>query len=1034
MTCIPPSTYRSSGLIVKSITRLAFHFRSRLSACGGLRDAGQCTARTASAQESEWHKRCNQVCSKGGLVGWRVDSGASGAAWVCDLLNGSLVLILIVLGLLVPASAQTAVFNCSSFASTGSCGVGSGQSFAPNGVLSVSSPNITFIPTGQVHRVASLWWNAPVNIQQFSSTFTFVPNGQNFAFVVQNDVGTSGNGTAFDAGAGCESGFYQAFGAGPLPNNLLALELDSYSPLTLTGAFTYSSAQIYQANQSPCLPNDDGPGYTPTVKLSTYPVDLTTGSQDTTTGDTYSVTVSYDGSTLTVNMYDVTKGGSCPGAACFTQAWSTNIPSLVGSNTAYVGFTAATGLVSLFPLYLDSFSYTEGPTTQATGPVFAPGGGTYPGAQSVALSSASSGAVICYNTTGSPATDGSTSCSAGLLYTGPITVSSSETLYAVAGGTGYNDSSVGSATYVIQAAVATPTLSPGGGTYSTAQAVTISDATAGATIYYTTDGTAPTTSSIKYASPIAVSSTEKLEAIAVATGDINSSVVSAAYTITPLPTVAMPTFSPSAGTYSSAQSVSLADSTSGAAIYYTTDGSTPTTFSNAYTGPITVSSTEKLQAIAIAPGDTNSAIASALFTIDIAVPATATPTFSLPGGTYSSAQSVTIFDATSDAVIYYTTNGTTPTTASAEYAGPITVSSTESLEAIAVAPGDTNSAVAFTSFTINLPLPLAPMPTFSPTAGAYTAAQSVTILDDSSSAVIYYTTDGTMPTTSSSRYSGAITVGSTETLEAVAIVAGDNNSAVASAVYTITTSLPLIAPPTFSPGPGNYNSAQTVTVVDAAPDAAVYYTTDGTTPTPSSTKYSGPIVVSSTETLEAIAVSTSESAVASAAYTLTLPQPNFMVGTSPSSIAIVPGRQGTVTLTVTPLNGFAAPVILACAGLPAGATCSFEEATVTPAGSAASTLLTISTSAPSSALRPGGRPFLPWAALAMTVCGFGWRKRRRSLPWLLPIVGCVSLGLLSGCGVSGATGASPGPVSSMVTVTAISGSLQGTTVIALTVE
>ena len=84
------------------------------------------------------------------------------------------------------------------------------------------------------------------------------------------------------------------------------------------------------------------------------------------------------------------------------------------------------------------------------------------------------------------------------------------------------------------------------------------------------------------------------------------------------PTAATPTFSPAAGTYSSAQSVTLSDATSGATIYYTTNGSTPTASSTKYTGPITVSSTETLQAIAVATGDTNSAVASAAYTIDSA--------------------------------------------------------------------------------------------------------------------------------------------------------------------------------------------------------------------------------------------------------------------------------------------------------------------------------------------------------------------------------------------------------------------------------
>ena len=81
----------------------------------------------------------------------------------------------------------------------------------------------------------------------------------------------------------------------------------------------------------------------------------------------------------------------------------------------------------------------------------------------------------------------------------------------------------------------------------------------------------------------------------------------------------------------------------------------------------------------------------------------ATPTYSTGTGTYTTAQTVTISDTTPGATIYYTTNGTTPTTASTVYSGAITVPATpgtETIQAIAVASGYTNSPVASAVYTI----------------------------------------------------------------------------------------------------------------------------------------------------------------------------------------------------------------------------------------------------------------------------------------------------------------------------------------------
>ena len=80
--------------------------------------------------------------------------------------------------------------------------------------------------------------------------------------------------------------------------------------------------------------------------------------------------------------------------------------------------------------------------------------------------------------------------------------------------------------------------------------------------------------------------------------------------------------------------------------------------------------------------------------------AAATPTFSPPAGSYSNAQSVAISCSTPSSTIYYTTNGTTPTTSSPVYSSPVVVSATETVQAIATAPGFTQSSVGSASYTI----------------------------------------------------------------------------------------------------------------------------------------------------------------------------------------------------------------------------------------------------------------------------------------------------------------------------------------------
>jgi hypothetical protein len=259
-----------------------------------------------------------------------------------------------------------------------------------------------------------------------------------------------------------------------------------------------------------------------------------------------------------------------------------------------------------------------GPPPKVATPAFSPAAGTYTGSVSVTISDATSGATIRYTT------DGTTPTTSSPIYTGPITVSQTTTIRAMATAGGMTDSAVASATYTIQQQVAAPTFSPAAGTYTGSVSVTISDATSGATIRYTTDGSTPTTSSPIYTAPISLTVTTTIRAIATASGMTNSAVASAIYTIQQQ--VATPTFNPAAGTYTGSVTVTISDATSGATIRYTTDGSAPTAASAVYTGPIAVSQTTTIRAMATASGMTDSAVASATYTVQQLMALTVTRT------------------------------------------------------------------------------------------------------------------------------------------------------------------------------------------------------------------------------------------------------------------------------------------------------------------------------------------------------------------------------------------------------------------------
>ena len=338
--------------------------------------------------------------------------------------------------------------------------------------------------------------------------------------------------------------------------------------------------------------------------------------------------------------------------------------------------------------------------------------------------------------------------------------------------------------------VETPIADPPAGTYTSEQMVYLHSSTIMVNIYYTTDGSTPTTGSTRYSTSITISTPTTLKAIAVRDGMHDSGILTAFYNIRePYPeTVEEPTTDPPEGIYTDTQTVTLTCATSGASIYYTTNGYTPTVNSTPYTGAITISKTTTLKAIAVKDDMNNSSILNVAYIInDPQLETVETPIADPPAGTYNSTQKVGLFCLESGASIYYTTDGATPTASSTYYRSEsITISKTTTLKVVAVKDGMNNSDVLTAVYSIYDPqLATVATPAASLPEGTYPDTQTVTLTCTESGASIYYTTNGYTPTAGSALYTGAITISQTTTLKAIAVKSGMNNSNVLTAVYTI---------------------------------------------------------------------------------------------------------------------------------------------------------------------------------------------------------------------------------------------------------
>ena len=207
--------------------------------------------------------------------------------------------------------------------------------------------------------------------------------------------------------------------------------------------------------------------------------------------------------------------------------------------------------------------------------------------------------------------------------------------------------------------------------------------------------------------------------------------------------------------------VTITTTTSNPSIYYTTDGTEPSsTNGTLYSGPFDVTEETTIKAIVTRAGFTPSDITTTT------IYKVATPTIQ-DNGHYA----VSITSETEGATIYYTIDGTDPNTSSTEYTAPLTESiSGVTIKAIAVKDGMINSAISSGAVTLSCATPV------------FTKNEnyiSISCPSPTSGVSIYYTKNGGDPTTSSTLYTGAISVGIDDVIKAIAVADGYNNSEVA---------------------------------------------------------------------------------------------------------------------------------------------------------------------------------------------------------------------------------------------------------------
>ena len=457
-------------------------------------------------------------------------------------------------------------------------------------------------------------------------------------------------------------------------------------------------------------------------------------------------------------------------------------------------------------------------------------------------------------------------------------------------------------------AVATPVISPNGGTFTSTQSVTLSISTTGAAIRYTTDGSAPGATSTLYAGAISVSAPgATIKAIGIKSGMTASAVASTVFTISQAAAVGNPSFAPAGGTYSSAQAVRLSSATAGAAIWYSVNGGAQQLYADA--SPINVAATSTLTAVAKKSGMTDSASVSSSYTINTGSSETFVHGVAEDGATARIWFAPAWTPSTLIAHSYVTgkdgvkgaqrdENMSFDSALNRWYApmiSPVATGSTVSYMFTYSVPAGGNKDSAWFNYTIcgddapassACPSPVA-KPVFSLAGGFYSTQQNVSLALAAGSVAgtrIYYSIDGSSPTVNSPQFitGTPIMVKTATTINAIAVRPDGLQSRRASATYDIaaactqsTAGCP-IAAPVLSHAAGSYATRIGVNMLTATPGATIHFTRDGSAPTRTSPQFNGAVWLEKsvqfgdTFTLKALATKGGvDSPVVSRTYTVT---------------------------------------------------------------------------------------------------------------------------------------------------------------------